>query len=278
MVEPDLTLVDQCKKSLDTVSTETIKGQDAEYKTLFKYVRKHISANVYTELVIKNSVGCQCCIYRDIIKNEIYVSFRGSDMPNDLVTNLWSKRIPLKVDGLIDEPDVTVHSGYLENTIYNNIHLQIINLINSITKTYNMKSPNIYLTGHSLGGSSALIFSIILREYKCKLNKDWIINIYSYACPLIGEAKFADYVNKMLDKTFIYVRVITERDLIPRLTLMPNLGGDFRHPGKKTIVIYNETTTKRISTDDIQFQPITLSDLANSIDSHTIMYRNALLI
>jgi predicted lipase len=276
MIEPNLSLVKQCELSLTNYNTANPTGADNDYNKLLKFIQWNMPENVYSELVIKNTIGCQTCIFRDIAKNEIYVAVRGTDMPNDFVSNLMFSVVPLDVDGLLYNTDVRVHSGFLENITYNNIHLQIIHAINTIASLYNMKKPKIYISGHSLGGAGALLFSVILNAYKNKTKRDWKIRLYTYACPVIGNINFTNYVNSQINADFTYDRVITVRDIVPRLSISA-LNYPYTHPGRKTIVIYENNKAKVIQTSKQGFETITMADIEKLLYYHATIYHNALL-
>jgi len=71
-----------------------------------------------------------------------------------------------------------------------------IQLLNSLQKFHqNHNKYNVYITGHSLGGGLASLFSYVLLAYGYELS---ISGVYTYGQPLVGNRLYAEILNNKL--------------------------------------------------------------------------------
>jgi hypothetical protein len=269
MIDSSEPLCKLCDKSLKTFNRKTMTYADTRMHALFDYIARNMSIDLYAVFVLKNTIGCNCCVYKDKKLNEIYIAFRGTDMLNDVAFDFKIDSIQLKVDGLLNEPGVGVHRGFLETVVYNNIHMQIINIIKAIVSADNMNRPTIYIVGHSLGGADAVLFGLILRAYCIKKSLNYCIHIHSYGCPVVGDVKLTEYINGLLNDDFKYTRVVADRDIIPRLSSSLFYSTHYTHAGHEAVVIRNNEITVEKGR---VFQNITLGDMIHFIPNHCYMY------
>lgn len=170
---------------------------DYSYLNLSQFNKKiKINRKKY-DLKLIDEKGCQAYIMDD--EKSTYIILKGTSEFEDVKTNL---KFFNEKDKLIK---AKIHEGFKEYADY--VFPQIKKHVKEITK-----NKNLYLIGHSLGGSLAKIIS--LRLYK------------DSTCVTFGEPKvfksipFQDF---NFDKK--YIRVVNSKDLI---TKIPN----FYHHGK----------------------------------------------
>lgn len=272
MFNPDTLLRTQCENALKNNKNKNLVSQDYVYDIVLRHIARNMSDSIYPVMFFKNAIGCNCFILKDVEKNALYVVFRGTDMLSDIIVDIRVANVKFKVEGLIDEPDVGVRSGFYDTTTYNEIHLQIIHQVKMIMKLHNMNHPTVYITGHSLGGASAVIFGLILRAYCSKNSIDCCIHIHTYGCPVLGDVKYTNYINKQLTDDFRITRVVTKRDIVPRLSSSLFDSTKYTHSGEKTLVILDKNKAKVKKTSDVLFEHITQRDIVESIDNHSVLY------
>ncbi|KAI0243642.1 hypothetical protein L0F63_003186, partial [Massospora cicadina] len=82
-------------------------------------------------------------------------------------------------------------------------------------------SYSVVITGHSSGGSVAVLASIYLQK---GLNLDWNkLQLFTYGQPRVGDAEFATWFNQLPLTT---TRVVNENDLVPHI---PPYFANYRH-------------------------------------------------
>jgi Lipase (class 3) len=112
-----------------------------------------------------DSTGGCCSVYRSLERKVIVISFRGTCVPKDLVTDL-----SLAQDAWVSGEDVTVegvakvHSGFRKSM--NSISRRLKELILAIPAPgESIEDYAMYVTGHSLGGALATLFTLDIAEF-----------------------------------------------------------------------------------------------------------------
>lgn len=86
-------------------------------------------------------------------------------------------------------------------------------------------SNPIVLTGHSLGGASAILAAARLA----KAGKQ-VEGVFTYGTPRVGDPTFAnEYQKRLGDRTY---RFVNEKDIVAQVPLPISLGGNYRHVGE----------------------------------------------
>ena len=159
---------------------------------------------------IENDKDLECIIYKNIKDKRYVIIFRGTESPEDWKNNLNVLKIELN-------KGITVHNGYYNQLIYNNSYEVIKEVVNNCNK------PKFewWLTGHSAGGSLAILCSYLLsQDFKDKKFK-----VVSLANPKVGGPLFANDYNTI--NNIECWRVVYDKDIVP---LMPPMG--YKHVGE----------------------------------------------
>ncbi len=157
------------------------------------------------------------------------INFRGStDKKQSWMENVHSAIIP--AIGRIEIKDKTfkykfardtvagVHAGYALGLAY--LHEELLHQI----KLLNKKGIyQIYITGHSQGGSLAILARAYLGYLPHhKLNKKNKFKVYTFAQPMVGNIEFTqEYDSKYSDKGMSY-SMINKADLVPKMPISYN--------------------------------------------------------
>ena len=162
-------------------------------------------------------------------KNLIVIVFRGSQEPQDWMTNFSFNDEDFQKKG-------KVHSGFNQalKLFFKTIKqkdLTAKNLPKTVLEDYNdiNKNTNIILAGHSLGGALATLTACHL--YEMGISKE-NMEVYTFGAPPIGTEEFC---NNYKDKLNIY-RLVNEYDVVPKLDKLTN----FFHLGDEITLPSNE--------------------------------------
>ena len=91
-----------------------------------------------------------------------------------------------------------------------------IQLLNSIQKIHrNNNKYNISITGHSLGGGLASLFSFVLLAYGYESS---ISGVYTYGQPLVGNRRYAEILNNKLGNRIH--RWVNHSDIVTRIPVI----------------------------------------------------------
>lgn len=155
--------------------------------------------------------------------NSMYLAFRGSSSAADFKDVLNVK--PLQTEYGI------VHSGFfdqylsLQKELTNNIQEQIEN------KTIS----TIYFTGHSLGGSVALISAVFLKQM---LPPPVKVHCYAYGSPTTADKTFLNTAYDMCTSMYMFNM---QNDIIPKIILHPTLHIASHEPYTLTLKAHQST-------------------------------------
>ena len=151
--------------------------------------------------------------YICILKHDLlYVAFRGTDNHNVGITNICFTPKTFSYTN----PTAKVHGGYL--TYYQGLRNSLMNII----EDHALKNKNnIILTGHSLGGSIAMLCAYDLGITSKQTNKICV----TFGTPMTGNLSFCQDFEKHVQHSF---HVTCGADIAPRIPIP-----GFAHVGQR---------------------------------------------
>ncbi|KAF8151041.1 Alpha/Beta hydrolase protein [Crassisporium funariophilum] len=156
-------------------------------------------------------------VVRDDYRKEIVVALKGSISVTDLLMDSQIVLVPFISPGVKLPPGARVHSGFLIS--WDSVALQVLALVREQLTRH--PDYSIVTSGHSLGGSLALLAAVTLKQN----HPDLYIKTYSYGAPRTGNKIFSDYVNEAFGDNAH--RVVHGHDGVP--TIIPTRLGYHHH-------------------------------------------------
>ncbi|MCM3619606.1 lipase family protein [Sutcliffiella horikoshii] len=130
-------------------------------------------------------------------EDAIIVSFRGTQTDPDWIADAEISQKPFP----FCHSKPLVHSGFL--SVYESIRGELFSILDQVDT-----SKTIFITGHSLGGALATLFSL-----DCALNsKCESVIMYSFGAPRVGDEAFAKLYNETVPAS---IRFVNLADLVP---------------------------------------------------------------
>lgn len=183
----------------------------------------------------KYSYATQAALIHHEESNRIVIAFRGTE-PLDLLqwlTDISTNYMTMPNifhNDLDDNSQIRVHAGFyaalglsefnpLTSIDFSRVTKDspmFIQLLYSIQKYQRNDKPcQITITGHSLGGGLASLFSYVLLAYDYG---PFISGVYTYGQPLVGNRHYATLLNKKIGNRFH--RWVNHNDIIPRIPVV----------------------------------------------------------
>ena len=201
-----------------------IEPTTVEYEQKEVLVADHKpESNVIT--FIENDKDLECIIYKNIKEKKYTIIFRGTESQEDWKNNLNILKLELN-DG------IKVHRGYYNQLMYNNSY----DTIKEVVHKCNKKNFEWWLTGHSSGGSLAIMCSYLLSQDF----KDKNFSVVSLANPKVGGSLFAKTYDKITN--IVCWRVVYDKDVVP---MMPPMG--YKHVGDLIKLVPKHKKKRRIT-------------------------------
>jgi hypothetical protein len=122
-----------------------------------------------------------------------------------------------------------------------------IQLLNFIQKYYQKNNKcNITITGHSLGGGLASLFSFVLLAYRYE---SLISGVYTYGQPLVGNRRYAEILNKKLGNRIH--RWVNHSDIVTRIPVieLPSIALFYAR------TLYSDALEVAANNNDTKFDP-----------------------
>lgn len=214
----------------ETLLTKFEKSSDIEH---MREIYKGIGDKIFLTHCrsIQGDVACVYAVVKDTLNKKIIVIFRGSvvgtrDWESNFNAQVVGMETPKKIVGLMKgilQERVLVHEGFY-NYLFDNSRMRFSqrydNIISDIKAALgNEKGYSVYITGHSLGGALANMFS-------CKLagggsSTDFIprpITCITFAAPFCGTAGYrTTYENLERQGLLRALRITNGEDLVPAI-------------------------------------------------------------
>eukprot|EP00754_Rhynchopus_humris_P034261 Rhum_TRINITY_DN15590_c0_g1::Rhum_TRINITY_DN15590_c0_g1_i1::g.161399::m.161399 len=152
-------------------------------------------------LHVQQAASMQVAYFR--WKNRLVVSFRGSHNLDNWKADLRMLRV-VWVEMQDVAPKNLVHSGFAK------LWGKISHMVHECVCSLRLPDDMVYVVGHSLGGAMATLCAFSLaRRFQHHVS----IEVCTFGCPLVGNAKFRRIYNKFVPKTY---RVVNRSDLVTR--------------------------------------------------------------
>lgn len=170
-------------------------------------------------------------IYKSEEKNSIIVAFRGSKSWQDWVNDFRFTSTGLYRENYVDEAGLLVETGFY--TAYETARDEIIGILDDMNIE---NSTTLYITGHSLGGASAVLFALdyVYNGY----HPAQMVYLNTFAAPRVGNETFVSVFNDWIPNS---LRVVNQPDAVPELPLKDTLGYMYQHTlSQYSILFYPE--------------------------------------
>jgi hypothetical protein len=188
---------------------------------------------------------------------DLVIAFKGSSTMKNFKHDLYSQFTATDLSSIMPE-GLTASSGEVGN-----VPASFIKPLNKswklITETINEFNPNrLFVTGHSLGGAYASLFSFILCEAKSSFANIQSIHLVTFGCPTIVADKARNTFNSHLDSGFLTLDRVVSSGITSKIEdIIPKIPAGFSHPGfqplktefypeKKTGRAYNIDTIRKV--------------------------------
>ncbi len=144
----------------------------------------------------------------------IVIAFRGTRESQDWrISNL--KMFPICIKNCNTTSKIRVHRGF-QSTLYYNDKTTNLSSIDALLKHLNdlglLANRKIVITGHSLGGALATLFSVKIRAIMPDVIDEQLEEIVLFGSPAVGLKKFKTFYNELNKKT---IRIINGSDVVP---------------------------------------------------------------
>lgn len=145
----------------------------------------------------------------------LIIAFRGTRESVDWsISNLKMFPVALK-NGSSQSKKIKVHRGFQQTLYYTDktTKLQSFDaILKHIADLDLFSNRKIVITGHSLGGALATLFSVKLRAIEPIVVENQLEEIVLFGAPAVGLKKFKSFYNELNQKT---IRIINGSDVVP---------------------------------------------------------------
>lgn len=196
-----------------------------------------------TFLLIKgDTVSSKIPIFKS---SDLILSFKGSSTIKNFKHDMYSQFTPAELSTLLPAASSSGQIGNVPSSFVNPI-LKSWNICIEQLKKYN--PTRLFITGHSLGGAYATMFSFILCELKSMFPSIQSIHLVTFGSPTVVADKARNVFNKHLDSGFITLDRVVSVGLTSKIIdLIPTIPAGFSHPGFQPLhtEFYPEKNTGR---------------------------------
>lgn len=211
--------------NLPNLSNAQLVPEEVLSVTALSYCpRSAIESSTFSIYDPPSKASTQVVVESDTTEDRILVAFRGTTQS----ISQWASNLEVKYDKWTEG---RVHTGFLKR--YIEIRDETIRFIKNSRKQ--LRDADLIITGHSMGGAVATLFSSMLVSLK---EPDLYPHaVYTFGSPRVGDSRFSKFVDRQLGDRL--VRITNEFDMVPDLP--PKLMG-YRHTG--LLVICRTSTSK----------------------------------
>ena len=188
--------------TINNLNIESLKISNTR-KHILRDLFKLYENDNYNIIKLFDINGVQVGIILNHSDKRINLVFRGSDELSDWLHNFFIFK--KNINNNIKVNNIKVHSGFYKLLFNNNLYTDILNEIIKLTNQYTDYKLNV--TGHSLGGALATLFSFFL-SYSITSK----IYIYSFASPRVGNRIWANIFNNK--ENLIHYRFVNQKDIV----------------------------------------------------------------
>lgn len=180
----------------------------------------------------------------------IFVVFRGSSSLLNWLDDFEVQKVPYES---YKECTCLVHKGFYNATQ----HLRD-STVESVTKLVELfPTYRVITTGHSLGAAIAMMMALELN--KALLNSQ--VEIYNYGQPRVGEKKYADFANTIIEEQYRYTH---NKDMVPHVP--PIKGLNYYHSSQE---VFEQENGETILCSEIDGEDPACSDQFSAFDLTT---------
>jgi hypothetical protein len=189
------------------------------------------------------------------VDTDLVICFKGSSTVDNFKHDLYSQFNPAELSKVMPK-GTTATSG-----IVGNVTGAFVSPLNKsweiLKQTILEKSPKrLFVTGHSLGGAYATVFSFIVAECHASIFPSIeSVHLVTFGAPTIVTDKARNTFNTHLDSGFMTLDRVTSFGLVP--DVIPGIPAGFSHPGyqplrtefqpeKRTGRAYNIDTIRKV--------------------------------
>lgn len=151
----------------------------------------------------------------------VVVAFRGTQELKD-----WYSNLNVQLVGYEGSTEEYIHKGF-----YTAVQALYENVTDAIGDSMSGKKKTLIVTGHSLGGAMAAVFSILFEDR----SKEHVDLLVTFGQPLTFNSRLAKRVNEVF--RYRYRRVVNENDIVTRVKK------GFYHAGSR--IQFDSTIIKR---------------------------------
>lgn len=137
------------------------------------------------------------CANEDVV----VVAFRGTQEIKD-----WYSNLNVKMVSYNEEAEEYIHQGF-----YKAVQALYKQITDAIAKSTSGRKKTLIVTGHSLGGAMAAVFSILFEDR----SKEHIDLLVTFGQPLTFNSRLAKRINDIF--RYRYQRVVNDSDLVTRV-------------------------------------------------------------
>lgn len=164
--------------------------------------------------------------------NDVIISFKGSSTVKNFKHDLYSQFTPTEMSTLMP-PETKASSGQIGNITGAFVKplLKSWNLIKSSILENN--PARLFVTGHSLGGAYATLFSFIVAECRQQhFPNIKSLHLITFGSPTLLSDKARNTFNNHLDSGFMTLDRVTSTGNISKIPdIVPSIPAGFSHPG-----------------------------------------------